>query len=86
MQPLAITEIFEAWDRRHRTNSTLFRTWIGPYAEINLKEPEQVEAILSSSKHISKSNAYRFLQPWLGTGLLTSTGKGFERGMAGSLT
>ncbi|KAJ1530819.1 hypothetical protein ONE63_005666 [Megalurothrips usitatus] len=67
-------KMFEAWDQRHRTNSTLFRTWIGPYAEINLKEPEQVETILSSSKHITKSNAYRFLHPWLGTGLLTSTG------------
>ncbi|KAE8738718.1 Cytochrome P450 CYP4 [Frankliniella occidentalis] len=71
---VAPNKLFEAWDERHRKNATLFRTWIGPYAEINLKEPEQVEAILSSSKHITKSNAYRFLQPWLGTGLLTSTG------------
>ncbi|XP_073197970.1 cytochrome P450 4V2-like isoform X3 [Lepidochelys kempii] len=32
------------------------------------------KVILSSSKHMEKSYLYKFLQPWLGTGLLTSTG------------
>lgn len=34
--------------------------------------PAQV--ILSSQKHLDKSRDYTFLHPWLGTGLLTSTG------------
>ena len=37
--------------------------------------PEPVEEILSSNEHISKSGEYVYLQPWLGTGLLTSTHK-----------
>ena len=31
--------------------------------------------ILNSSKHTRKGNFYRFLYPWLGTGLLTSSGR-----------
>lgn len=31
--------------------------------------------ILSSPKHIDKSDDYNFLHPWLGTGLLTSHGQ-----------
>lgn len=30
---------------------------------------------MSSPKHIDKSQDYDYLQPWLGTGLLTSRGK-----------
>lgn len=30
---------------------------------------------MGSSKHIEKSRDYDYLHPWLGTGLLTSSGK-----------
>ncbi|XP_069699698.1 cytochrome P450 4C1-like [Periplaneta americana] len=54
----------------------LFRTWIGGrFAEINIMEPEHLEVIMSSSKHIEKSFGYEFMKPWIGTGLLTSTGQ-----------
>jgi hypothetical protein len=33
------------------------------------------QPILSSSKHIDKSADYCYLHPWLGTGLLTSSGE-----------
>ncbi|XP_069711994.1 cytochrome P450 4V2 [Phaenicophaeus curvirostris] len=52
----------------------LFKLWIGPVPFVILYHPENVEVILTSSKHIEKSYLYKFLQPWLGTGLLTSTG------------
>ncbi|KFP28925.1 Cytochrome P450 4V2, partial [Colius striatus] len=52
----------------------LFKLWLGPLPIMILYHPESVEVILSSSKHIEKSYLYKFLQPWLGTGLLTSTG------------
>ncbi|NXK29866.1 CP4V2 protein, partial [Piprites chloris] len=51
-----------------------FKLWIGPLPLMVLYHPDAVEIILSSSKHIEKSYLYDFLHPWLGTGLLTSTG------------
>ncbi|NWZ65912.1 CP4V2 protein, partial [Acrocephalus arundinaceus] len=53
----------------------LFKLWIGPVPVMVLYHPDSVEVILSSSKHIEKSYLYEFLHPWLGTGLLTSTGE-----------
>ncbi|XP_049871939.1 cytochrome P450 4C1-like [Pectinophora gossypiella] len=42
---------------------------------LHVHNPNDIEVILSHSKNISKSLAYSFLEPWLGTGLLLSTGR-----------
>ncbi|XP_067407697.1 cytochrome P450 4V2-like isoform X2 [Emydura macquarii macquarii] len=55
-------------------NRPLLKLWIGPLPFVILYHADAVEVILSSSKHIEKSFPYTFLHPWLGTGLLTSTG------------
>nr|XP_021411583.1 cytochrome P450 4V2 [Lonchura striata domestica] len=60
------SEEFRSWP--------LFKIWIGPVPVMFLYHPDSVEAILNNSKHIEKSYLYEFLHPWLGTGLLTSTG------------
>ncbi|KAK4329599.1 hypothetical protein Pmani_000074 [Petrolisthes manimaculis] len=52
----------------------LMRVWAGPFPLIQLFKCSVVEVILSSNKHLDKSRDYTFLHPWLGTGLLTSTG------------
>ncbi|XP_048402526.1 cytochrome P450 4V2-like [Stegostoma tigrinum] len=52
----------------------LMKLWLGPLPFVVLFHAENVEVVLSSSKHLDKSYAYKFLHPWLGTGLLTSTG------------
>ncbi|KAK3908479.1 Cytochrome P450 4g15 [Frankliniella fusca] len=41
---------------------------------VGLWNPDDVEVILGSSVHITKSMEYRFFQPWLGNGLLISNG------------
>ncbi|KAH0616153.1 hypothetical protein JD844_027058 [Phrynosoma platyrhinos] len=56
-------------------NIPLFKLWVGPLPFLILYHPDTVEVILSNSKYIQKSYPYKFLHPWLGTGLLTSTGK-----------
>ncbi|NWQ69319.1 CP4V2 protein, partial [Neopipo cinnamomea] len=60
------SEEFRSWP--------LLKLWIGPLPVMILYHPDSVEVILNSSKHIEKSYLYDFLHPWLGTGLLTSTG------------
>ncbi|MBN3317331.1 CP4V2 protein, partial [Atractosteus spatula] len=57
-----------------RRNEPLLKLWIGPVPFVILYHAENIEMILSSSRHIDKAYAYKFLHPWLGTGLLTSTG------------
>ncbi|XP_006092710.1 cytochrome P450 4V2-like isoform X1 [Myotis lucifugus] len=52
----------------------MVKAWLGTVPVIAMFKAETVEAILTSSKQIDKSYLYTFLQPWLGLGLLTSTG------------
>ncbi|XP_052758279.1 uncharacterized protein LOC113519550 [Galleria mellonella] len=51
------------------------RIWIGSKLIIFLSEPDDVEVILNSHVHIDKSAEYRFFKPWLGEGLLISSGE-----------
>ncbi|VVC38322.1 Hypothetical protein CINCED_3A001449 [Cinara cedri] len=50
------------------------KMWIGPRLMIFLTNPKDVEVILSSNVYIDKSPEYRLFEPWLGNGLLISTG------------
>ncbi|XP_041950691.1 cytochrome P450 4V2-like [Alosa sapidissima] len=52
----------------------LAKVWLGPVPVVVLFHAETIEGVLSSSRHLDKSFSYSFLEPWLGTGLLTSTG------------
>ncbi|XP_061575056.1 cytochrome P450 4V2-like [Cololabis saira] len=56
-------------------DAPMFKIWVGPAPFVVLFHAETVEKILSNTVHLDKSFAYKFLHPWLGTGLLTSTGK-----------
>lgn len=49
--------------------------WAGTKLLIFLVDPRDVEIILSSNVHIDKASEYRFFKPWLGDGLLISTGQ-----------
>ncbi|XP_046486880.1 cytochrome P450 4C1-like [Neodiprion pinetum] len=53
----------------------LFRIWLGTKANVHFISPETVSVILRSKTLITKSDIYSFVQPWLGTGLITSTGE-----------
>ncbi|KAA8594616.1 cytochrome P450 4V8 [Etheostoma spectabile] len=59
---------------RDFASAPLFKLWIGPIPFVILFHPETVETVLTNAVHMEKSYAYKFLHPWLGTGLLTSTG------------
>jgi cytochrome P450 family 4 len=53
----------------------VIKIWVGPKLLIFLVDPRDVEIILSSHVHIDKASEYRFFKPWLGDGLLISTGQ-----------
>ncbi|KAF7994830.1 hypothetical protein HCN44_004302 [Aphidius gifuensis] len=52
----------------------LFYTWLGSFS-VHLNKPQHAEIILRHTKQINKSFFYKFLEPWLGFGLLNSTGQ-----------
>lgn len=53
----------------------MYLIWVGMRPFIILYKAEAIQPLLSSSIHIDKSLEYEYLQPWLGTGLVTSTGE-----------
>ncbi|XP_010778216.1 LOW QUALITY PROTEIN: cytochrome P450 4V2 [Notothenia coriiceps] len=59
---------------REFSDAPLFKFWIGTLPCVFLFHAENVETVLTNAVHMEKSYAYTFLHPWLGTGLLTSTG------------
>ncbi|XP_026765187.1 cytochrome P450 4g15 [Galleria mellonella] len=56
-------------------DSGIVKIWIGPRLIIFIYDPRDVEVILSSHVHIDKADDYKFFKPWLGNGLLISTGQ-----------
>nr|CAD7448371.1 unnamed protein product [Timema bartmani] len=48
--------------------------WLGPELFVFISDPKYVEVILSSNKLLDKGNNYKYLNSWIGNGLLTSSG------------
>lgn len=48
------------------------RFWLGLRPTVLLYSPETVESILISTSNLNKSSEYRFFEPWIGEGLVTS--------------
>ncbi|KAG8234736.1 hypothetical protein J437_LFUL000971 [Ladona fulva] len=59
-----------------KLHSPIFRLWNGPLVgTVHLTSWKYAEKIFNSSTHIEKNLFYKFLFPWIGTGLLTSKGE-----------
>ncbi|XP_063530383.1 cytochrome P450 4g15-like [Cydia strobilella] len=54
---------------------SVIRGWLGSKLIIFLTDADDVEVILNSHVHIDKASEYRFFKPWLGEGLLISSGE-----------
>uniref|UniRef100_A0A8D0CDS3 Cytochrome P450 4V2 n=1 Tax=Scleropages formosus TaxID=113540 RepID=A0A8D0CDS3_SCLFO len=57
----------------------LAKVWVGPMPFVVLFHAETIETVLNNPRHMDKAYSYKFLHPWLGTGLLTSTGDKWRR-------
>nr|AZR39477.1 cytochrome P450 [Agasicles hygrophila] len=66
---------------RQRTQELypIYKMWSFNVASVNLMSPEDMELILNNQTHIEKGLLYSFLHQWLGTGLLTNTGKSWHQ-------
>lgn len=67
-------EILEMALELSKQYTNVAKIWIGPKLLVFLTHPDDVEIILGSHVHIDKSDEYRFFKPWLGNGLLISSG------------
>lgn len=68
-----MTEIFKnelANDRGYPVR----KLWFGPLLIVAIKDPRDIELVLSSHVHLDKSVQYHTLKPWFGNGLLISSG------------
>ncbi|KAH8285290.1 hypothetical protein KR054_007376 [Drosophila jambulina] len=75
--PTEILNRFFGW--WHEYDKGNFRYWIGYYSNIMVTSPKYMEFILSSQTLISKSDVYDLTHPWLGLGLLNSTGSKWHK-------
>ncbi|EDW46937.1 GM21033 [Drosophila sechellia] len=75
--PTEILNRFFGW--WHEYGKDNFRYWIGYHSNIMVTSPKYMEFILSSQTLISKSDVYDLTHPWLGLGLLTSTGSKWHK-------
>jgi len=53
----------------------LIRNLLGFQLQIYVADPKIIEELVSSPVYLDKSDEYKFLYDWLGTGLLVSTGQ-----------
>lgn len=57
-----------------QTFGNVIRVWLGSKLIVFLVDADDIEIILNSHVHIDKATEYRFFKPWLGEGLLISSG------------
>ncbi|XP_072165418.1 cytochrome P450 4V2-like [Diadema setosum] len=79
--PIELVQQVNDWFETYREKSKgLMRLWLGVVPTLFIYDAQVIETILSNSRHIKKGFVYSFLEPWLGLGLLTSSGqKWFHR-------
>lgn len=68
--------MFSALVRINKKYGPIVRIWEGPFTlRVMLSDPKHLEVILNSQVHIEKPANYDLFKPWLGLGLITSTGE-----------
>ncbi|KAJ8955792.1 hypothetical protein NQ314_006841 [Rhamnusium bicolor] len=54
---------------------SLYKLWFGPKLHLVMSKPEYLEQLLTSNIHLTKSDGYDLFRPFLGDGLLVTTGE-----------
>ncbi|XP_030381411.1 cytochrome P450 4g15 [Scaptodrosophila lebanonensis] len=69
------SSVFKTVIRKSARFEHIAKMWIGPKLVVFIYDPRDVELLLSSHVYIDKASEYKFFKPWLGDGLLISTGQ-----------
>lgn len=72
---LLLAAVFKTVIRKSTPFEHIAKMWIGPKLVVFIYDPRDVELLLSSHVYIDKASEYKFFKPWLGDGLLISTGE-----------
>lgn len=67
--------VFKTVITKGKDYKDVIKLWAGPKLLVFLADPRDIELILSSQVYLDKSPEYRFFKPWLGNGLLISSGE-----------
>lgn len=67
--------VFKTVINKAKLFNDVIKLWAGPKLLVFLADPRDIELILSSQVYLDKSPEYRFFKPWLGNGLLISSGE-----------
>lgn len=69
------SEVLNILVKLSKKHGRTLRVMVGTQIQVLINDPKQVEMVLGSQKLIDKSDEYDFIEKWLGTGLLVSTGQ-----------
>jgi hypothetical protein len=72
---VSFSVVFKTVITKGKDYKDVIKLWAGPKLLVFLADPRDIELILSSQVYLDKSPEYRFFKPWLGNGLLISSGK-----------
>ncbi|KAH0816627.1 hypothetical protein GEV33_006165 [Tenebrio molitor] len=64
---------YEVYSARNKKHGPLFRTWMGSIPAIHVMKPDHIERILNNTVNLTKGDIYKFVEPWLGEGLITGS-------------
>jgi cytochrome P450 family 4 len=67
-------DLLKSFMHLNKKYGSVMKIWLGPRLHLMITKPEVVDFFLNSNVHLSKSNGYDLFKPWLGDGLLVSTG------------
>jgi hypothetical protein len=71
----SLSVVFKTIIKKGEDFKDVIKLWAGPKLLIFLADPRDIELVLSSQVYLDKSAEYRFFKPWLGNGLLISSGE-----------
>ncbi|XP_043504764.1 cytochrome P450 4C1-like [Polistes fuscatus] len=70
--------IQKMWELNNK-NFPIYKIWTLIYSVVFLLHPDDIKVLMTSTENIDKEDVYYMLRPWLSYGLLTSTGKKWQK-------